>query len=126
MSGTFFMVLMQLATYLAPAAYVPAFVVWGVAVAGHAVLILWFTAVFIAGFKLSNVHPTYFICYVGIVVGAVTSPTFGMERLGYALFGFGLVCYLALLVLVRYVVFFGGLWHAGRREAPAATPAALR
>lgn len=104
-SGTFFMALMQLATYLAPVAYVPALVLWCVAVAAHALLILWFTAVFIASFKLADVYPTYFICYVGIVVGAVTSPTFGLERLGHALFGFGFVCYLALLVLVtlRYV-----------------------
>lgn len=99
-SGTFFMALMQLATYLEPVVHVPALVLWGAAVACHAVLICWFTAVFIAGFKLSDVYPTYFICYVGIVVASVTSPAFGAQGLGRALFCFGFVCYLALLVLV--------------------------
>ena len=37
---------------------------------------------------------------MGIVVGSVTSPTFGMEALGQALFYGGFVCYLALLVIV--------------------------
>ena len=104
-SGTFFMVLMQLATYLEPFAHVPAFILWAASVAAHAVLICWFTAVFIASFKLDDVYPTYFICYVGIIVGAVTAPSFGMEPVGRGLFVFGFVCYLALLVLVtlRYV-----------------------
>lgn len=99
-SGTFFMTLMQLATYLEPLWHAGAFALWGAAVLGHAALIAWFTAIFIAGFKLSDVYPTYFICYVGIVVGSVTSPTFGMEALGQALFYGGFACYLALLVIV--------------------------
>lgn len=104
-SGTFFMALMQLAGYLEPFAHVPAFALWIVAVAAHAVLICWFTAVFIASFKLSDVYPTYFICYVGIIVGAVTAPAFGMEHIGRGLFVFGFICYMALLALVtvRYV-----------------------
>lgn len=99
-SGTFFMALMQLATYLAPYAYVPALALWIAAIVAHAVLICWFTAVFIASFDLANVYPTYFICYVGIVVGAVTSPAFGMQHIGRALFVFGFACYVALFVVV--------------------------
>ncbi len=99
-SGTFFMALMQLATYLEPLWHGGAFALWAAAVLGHGLLILWFTAVFIAGFKLTDVYPTYFICYVGIIVGAVTSPAFGMEGLGMALFYGGFACYLALLVIV--------------------------
>lgn len=104
-SGTFFMTLMQLATYLEPFSHGPAFVLWSAAVLGHAVLIVWFTAIFIAGFKLSDVYPTYFICYVGIGVGAATSPSFGMEALGRVLFYVGFACYLVLLVIVslRYI-----------------------
>lgn len=99
-SGTFFMALMQLATYLEPFAHAPAFVLWAVSVAAHAVLICWFTAVFIASFRLDDVYPTYFICYVGIVVGAVTASSFGMESVGRGLFVFGFACYLALLAIV--------------------------
>ena len=46
--------------------------------------------------------PTYFICYVGIVVASVTSPAFGMQALGQVIFWFGFACYAALLVLVTY------------------------
>lgn len=99
-SGTFFMALMQLATYLEPFWHAGAFALWAASLVGHGLLIVWFTAVFIAGFKLSDVYPTYFICYVGIIVGAVTSPSFGMEGLGMALFYGGFACYLVLLVIV--------------------------
>ena len=77
-SATFFMTLMQLAGYLAPVAIVPAFGLWCAAIAGHFILMGWFTAHFIRRFKLAEVFPTYFICYVGIIVAAVTSPVFGM------------------------------------------------
>ena len=70
----FFMTLMQLAGYLAPVAIVPAFGLWCSAVAGHFVLMTWFTLYYIRRFKLTEVFPTYFICYVGIIVAAVTSP----------------------------------------------------
>ncbi|MFR1640493.1 MAG: TDT family transporter [Eggerthellaceae bacterium] len=101
-SGTLFMTLMQLAGYLAPFAYIPAFALWSAAVVAHLALMGWFTARFISHFKLHEVFPTYFICYVGIVVASVTSPTFGMEAVGHLLFWFGFACYVVLLGLVTY------------------------
>lgn len=103
--GTFFMTFMQLAGYLAPFAFVPAFALWIAAVAGHFALMAWFTARFIRRFKLAEVFPTYFICYVGIIVASVTSPSFGMQAAGTAIFWFGFACYLVLLavVTVRYL-----------------------
>lgn len=98
--ATFFMTCMQLATYTAPLAYGVSFAVWIAAIVCHFGLMAWFTVTFMRDFKLTDVHATYFICYVGIVVGALTSPTFGMEALGNVLFWFGFVCYAALLVLV--------------------------
>ena len=111
-SATLFMTLMQLATYLAPLAWHPAFALWAAAVAGHLCLMVWFTARFIVHFKLSEVFPTYFICYVGIIVASATCPSFGMQPAGQALFWFGFACYLVLLVLVttRYL----------KREVPEA------
>lgn len=104
-SATLFMTLMQLATYLAPVVRPMAFGLWALAVAGHLCLMAWFTMRYIAHFKLSEVFPTYFICYVGIVVASVSSPTFGMQPIGHALFWFGFSCYLLLLVVVttRYL-----------------------
>lgn len=98
--ATFFMTCMQLATYAAPFAYGPSFVLWCAAIVCHFGLMAWFTLTYMRKFQLTDVHATYFICYVGIVVGALTSPTFGMESLGKILFWFGFVCYAALLVLV--------------------------
>ena len=65
----------------------------------------WFTKKFLFAFDLKNVHATYFIAYVGIIVASLTSPTFGMQALGNILFWFGFICYAALFVLVtvRYI-----------------------
>lgn len=104
-SATLFMALMQLAGYLAPLAFQPAFALWCAAVVAHLGLMAWFTKRFIARFQLKEVFPTYFICYVGIIVASVTAPVFGMEAAGEALFWLGFVCYLVLLVVVtaRYL-----------------------
>ncbi|MFR4803997.1 MAG: TDT family transporter [Eggerthellaceae bacterium] len=103
-SATFLMALMQLTTYVAPFAYVPALLVWSVAVLLHAVLIVWFTMRHLMQFQLKNVYPTYFICYVGIIVASVSSPAYGLETLGQLSSG-SVLPYIALLVLVtaRYV-----------------------
>ena len=99
-SGTFFMALMQLASVAAPLAYLPAFALWCAAVIGHAALIVWFTARFIARFDLKKVFATYFVAYIGIAVASVTSPTFGMEPVGRALFWFAFASYAVLIVVV--------------------------
>lgn len=101
-SATIFMTLMQLAVYLAPFAYQVALFIWAAAIFAHLGLMIWFTTRFIARFKLHEVFPTYFICYVGIVVASVTSPTFGMQRVGSLLFWLGFILYIALLALVTY------------------------
>ena len=101
-SATLFMTLMQLATYLAPLAPPAAFALWAAAIVSHLALMVWFTARFIRRFKLHEVFPTYFICYVGIIVASATAPVFDMEAIGYALFWFGFACYAVLLVLVTY------------------------
>lgn len=101
-SATLFMTLMQLAGYLAPLAYAPAFVLWSAASIAHLALMGWFTVRFVAHFKLHEVFPTYFICYVGIVVASATAPSFGMQPVGHILFWFGFACYVVLLALVTY------------------------
>ena len=101
-SATFFMTLMQLTTYLAPFAFVPAFTLWAVAIIAHLALMTGFTVRFMKHFKLHEVFPTYFICYVGIIVASATSPTFGMEAVGHALFWMGFVFYFVMLILVTY------------------------
>lgn len=99
-AATFFMTLMQLATYLAPVAPTAAVVLWWVAVAGHATLVVYVTLRFMVRFKLANVFPTLFITYVGFAVAATTAGTFGLQLFGHGIFWFSLVCYMALMVLV--------------------------
>ncbi len=99
-SATAFMATMQLTTYLAPFAYIPAMAIWAAAVAAHLALIVWFTVRHVIRFDLKKVYPTFFICYVGIVVASVTSPTYGLETLGMGLFWFGFAAYIVLLAVV--------------------------
>lgn len=112
-SATSFMAIMQLAAYVAPLFFVGAFIVWAIAVLAHLILMVWFTLRFITRFQLKEVFPTYFICYVGIIVASVTSPAFGMEVAGYALFWLGFVLYALLLAVVSYRYL--------KHEAPEAT-----
>lgn len=95
-----FMAAMQIAVLFAPLAPQAMFVLWVVAVAAHALWIVWFTWSFIRKFDLSQVFPTYFVCYVGIIVASITSPTFGLEALGRGIWWFGFVAYMVLLVVV--------------------------
>lgn len=98
--GTFFMTYMQLSTYLAILSVPIGRIVWFAAVIGQFVLMIWFTKERILEFKLGDVFATWFVCYVGIIVGSVTSPTLELTGIGQGLFWFGFVAYLVLLFLV--------------------------
>ena len=99
-SATFFMTLMQLSTYTCVFFPTASLFLWYAAVAGHCALSLWFSWTYLRRFRLSDVYPTYFITYVGIVVASVTSASFDRTALGYGIFWFGFLAYLAMLVLV--------------------------
>ena len=99
-SATLFMSLMQVAAFFAPVAIVPSFALWAAAVVAHLALMAWFTFRHVRGLKLENVFPTYFICYVGIIVASVTAPAFRIEAVGSVLFWVGFAVYPVLLVLI--------------------------
>lgn len=98
--ATLFMCVMQLASFAQPFLGAAALALWAAAVLCHAGLICWFTWRYVRGFKLRNVFTSWFVAYVGIIVGALTSPSFGMETVGRVLFAFGFACYAVLLVVV--------------------------
>ncbi|AKL94858.1 permease [Clostridium aceticum] len=102
---TFSMGVMILSTYIRP--YLPsaAFAVWIVGLLIHCFLILYFTKKYLLNFNIKKVFPSYFVVYVGIVVGSVTSPVYGLTNLGQLIFWFGFISYLVLLPLVAYRVF---------------------
>ena len=101
-AATFFMAIMQLCTYFAAIFPTISRFVWILAVASHALLIIWFTKNFMINLELKNVFPTFFIAYVGIIVAAVTSPTFNYANIGVYIFWFGFIAYLLLLFLITY------------------------
>lgn len=101
-SATIFMSVMQLCTYAYPYIGQTAMFIWFAAVAGHIFLMGWYTKKFILRFNLSEIFPTCYITYVGIVVATLTSPTFGMETLGRVLLVFGLVAYIVMFVVITY------------------------
>lgn len=99
-SGTFSMALMLLSTYVKPFIGKAAFYIWLFAIALHVVLIVYFTVQFILKLQMPKVFASYFIVYVGIVVAAVTAPAYEQFGIGTAVFWFGFVTLIALLVLV--------------------------
>jgi len=56
-------------------------------------------------FNIKKVFPSWFIVYVGIVVGSVSAPAFAMESVGKILFMFGLLSYFILMPIVIKRVF---------------------
>ena len=101
-AATYFMSIMQLCTYTAEFAPMASQVVWFAAILAHGALIIWFTWYYVYRFDLTDVFPTYFIAYVGIVVASVTAPVFHMEALGQAIFWFGFAAYMVLFIIVTY------------------------
>ena len=102
---TLTMGMMLLATYIKPLMPMVAPYFWGIAVILHGFLIIRFSIRFLKDYNIKKVFPSWYIVYVGIVVGSVTSPAFGMQALGRLLFWFGLATYFALLPVVLKRVF---------------------
>lgn len=102
---TLSMGIMLLATYIKPLSEFMGFGLWTFGLVLHGILIIYFTRKYVIGFKIEKLFPSWFIVYVGIVVGSVTAPVFNQNRIGQILFWFGLISYLFLLPLVLKRIF---------------------
>ena len=104
-AGTFSMALMLLSAYLKPLLGASAVGLWYFAIFLHLALIVFFTLRFLLHLQMPKVFASYFIVYVGIAVAGVSAPAFDQLAVGTASFWFGLITFLALLVLVtiRYI-----------------------
>ncbi|WP_313758215.1 TDT family transporter [Tissierella sp.] len=102
---TLSMGIMLLSTYLKPFASSLAFGMWIIGLVLHIVLIIYFTKKYIFNFNIKKVFPSWFIVYVGIVVGSVTAPAFDKANIGQILFWFGFISYFLLLPIVFKRVF---------------------
>lgn len=97
---TLTMGMMLLSTYAKPFAPKLAFGIWLISVAMHIGLMIKFTINYIVKFDIKKVFPSWFIVYVGIVVGSVTAPAFEMQTLGRIFFWAGIISYFILLPIV--------------------------
>lgn len=100
----FSMGIMLISTYIKPFAPFLAFGTWIVGLILHCILIISFTKNYVFNFNIKNVFPSWFIVYVGIVVGSVTAPAFDKINIGQALFWFGFISYLILLPIILFRV----------------------
>ena len=105
-AATFPMAVMLLSVYVKPLIGVAAQVIWFVAIALHIACIAIFSFCYIEKFNWKNVHASWFIVYVGIVVASVTAPAYALEAsIGTISFWFGFICLVVLLIVVsiKYV-----------------------
>lgn len=104
-AGTFPMTLMLLSVYVKPLIGQAAYYMWILAILLHIALIIYFTVKFIFRLQMPKVFASYYIVYVGIVVGSITAPAYEKQGIGAALFWFGFAALLVLFVLVttRYI-----------------------
>ena len=101
-SATFSMGIMLLSVYAKPLIGASAIFIWYLGIVLHIALIIYFTINFILKFNIKKVFASYFIVYVGIVVGSITAPAFEKKGLGQAFFYFGFVSLIILLGVVSY------------------------
>ena len=99
--GTFSMAIMLFSGYLKPYIGGGAKGVYYLGILIHIILIIYFTKEFIAAYDMKKVFASYYIVYVGIVVGSVVAPAFEAQGLGQAFFWFGLVTFIGLLIIVN-------------------------
>jgi exfoliative toxin A/B len=105
-SGTFSMSLMLLSTYLLEITQGFAYTLWIFGIALHIMLMIYFTYHFmIRNFDITAVYPSYWIVYIGITMGAITSHAHQVQEIGFLFFevGFALMIVTLPLILYRYV-----------------------
>ncbi len=102
-SGTFSMSLMILSTYIITFNPTIAYAVWIIGIAMHILLMIYFTYHFIMhDFNILNVYPSYWIVFVGITMGAITSSVHDITEIGFIFFIIGFIAMIITLPLVIY------------------------
>ena len=105
-AATFPMAVMLISVYMKADIGDAAQLFWFVGIALHILCIVLFTSRYVTKFNWENVHASWFIVYVGIVVASVTAPAFNFETsVGTVAFWFGFICLVGLFIVVstKYV-----------------------
>ena len=105
-SGTFTMSLMILSTYIIEFTPTFAYTLWIIGLSLHILLMIYFTYNFIMhNFDYSTVFPSYWITYVGITMGAITSHSHNIEEIGFIFFIIGFISMMITtpIIINRYI-----------------------
>ncbi|MBQ9564531.1 MAG: TDT family transporter [Synergistaceae bacterium] len=105
----FTMATMLLARSIKPCSPTLSVAIWYAGLAGHIVLIFWFSWKFLRGFSLKNVLPSWFVVYAGIAMASASAPVVERLDIGRAAFWFALASFLCLLPLTVWRV-----WKTGK------------
>ena len=104
--GTFSMTLMILSTYFISYSSTFAYALWICGITIHILIMIYFTYQFIIrNFNITNVYPSYWIVFVGITMGAITSHAHNIEEIGFIFFTIGFISMLVTtpVVIYRYI-----------------------
>ncbi|MDO5519109.1 MAG: TDT family transporter [bacterium] len=110
-TGTFYptmgMVVWLLTSYFYPYAPRICSIVWLIIVVYHYAIVVFYTVVRIMEGKFSNIMPTCFIVYTGMITGSVASKSMGgiIPPIAHFMLMFGFIFYTGLLPVVLYIVF---------------------
>ena len=110
-TGTFYPT-MGMVTWLVAAYFYPKFpticsVIWLAMVVYHYGIVLFYTIIRLREARFSNIMPTCFIVYTGMITGSVASKGMGgiIPAVAHFILMFGFVFYTLLLPFVLYIVF---------------------
>ena len=104
--ATFPMSLIVLSTYIVSFTYTIGFILWALGIFLNILLVILFTIKHVFPWDIKKVFPSYFVLYVGVVVGSVAAPLYDMQSVGQVLFWYGLIIYGLLIIIVSYRVLF--------------------
>ena len=99
---TYQMTVMILSTYVVGFSDVLAKAIWLTALVSMFAMMPLFLRRFAVGFDMRKVFPSWFVMFIGCVVGSVTSAALGFTDVGRGLFWFGLAAYAVLFPLILY------------------------
>lgn len=96
---TFTMAIVVLSTYIKPFSVMLGKAIWLIGLALHIAVIVYVIIRFILPSK--KILPSYYVTFVGIVVASVTSPAFGLKKVGFAIciIGFAAFVWLSFFIL---------------------------
>ena len=107
-SGTYSMGLMSFSIYFLNYSYNLSLFIWVLGIIIHISLILYFTNnFFFKNFEIEKVYACFFVLYVGINNGAITSYDLNQKEFGHIIYLFGLVnlIFLFPLIFFRYLFY---------------------